>query len=446
MEGAVTATGEPDASVPASGASRIGRRVLPTAWRHAFPLLLGFLTLAPIAVAGGGYLPRPWRVTALAFALLACAVLISSRPVALARTELWFVGLLAAFAGWTTLSSIWSDQPATSRLQGERAAMYALVVGALLLAAERATIRLLCVGAVAATTVVSAYGLVRYLIEPRVYNPIEEYLLFQPLGYANAFGIFAAIGLLLTLGLASVSRGVTAALALAPVAVLAPTLYLTSSRGAALAFVAGLLVLGASGLQAGARRVALVAVAVLVVGAVALASRDAGLAGHLFGENRPHYWHVAWREYQSAPVLGTGSGTFSNYWLHLRGDPSFSRYAHSLYVESLAELGPLGLGLLLACLAVPLTTLRREGDPLRATAAAGYVAFLVHAGVDWDWQVPATTISGLFCAVLLLAGGRSPETPPLGRGLRLALALTAAPIAGLALLRLHTGPSLPFAG
>src|SRR5207302_524238 len=41
--------------------------------------------------------------------------------------------------------------------------------------------------------------------------------------------------------------------------------------------------------------------------------------------------------------------------------------------------------------------------PLVAAAAGAYVAFLVHAAVDWDWQIPAVTLAALFCGGALLA-------------------------------------------
>jgi hypothetical protein len=47
------------------------------------------------------------------------------------------------------------------------------------------------------------YALVRYLLSPRHATLFEGYLLAQPLGYANAVGILAALGALLALGIAT---------------------------------------------------------------------------------------------------------------------------------------------------------------------------------------------------------------------------------------------------
>ena len=71
--------------------------------------------------------------------------------------------------------------------------------------------------------------------------------------------------------------------------------------------------------------------------------------------------------------------------------------AHSLYLEMFAELGLVGVLLVLA-LAVPVAAALRE--PLSATstaAVAAAVTYLVHAGLDWDWEMPAVTTVGIAC-------------------------------------------------
>ena len=127
----------------------------------------------------------------------------------------------------------------------------------------------------------------------------------------------------------------------------------------------------------------------------------------LSSNGRLDTWESALREAQEHPLLGSGAGTFERWWLEHRDVPLKVRDAHSLYVETYAELGPIGLVALLAVIATPFAAaVRARRSPLVAPALAGFAAVVAHAAVDWDWEVPATMIVGLTCAgVLLLAHG-----------------------------------------
>lgn len=120
------------------------------------------------------------------------------------------------------------------------------------------------------------------------------------------------------------------------------------------------------------------------------------------GSNRADYWRVAWGTYEDAPLLGDGAGTFARNWLGARPVPQPVEDAHTLYLETLAELGPIGLALLAIALAAPFAGRR---DPV---ALAPYVAFLAHAAQDWVWELPAVTVAALACgaAMLVPASGR----------------------------------------
>jgi O-antigen ligase len=161
-------------------------------------------------------------------------------------------------------------------------------------------------------------------------------------------------------------------------------------------------------------------------------------------ENRLRYWELAWDDFTDHPLLGSGSGSFGDYLLTHDPSAPFSRTAHSLYLQSLAELGPLGLALVLAVVACPLVALllSRRRDPLVATAAAGYTAYVIHAGIDWDWEIPAVTLAGFFCGAALLVATRT-EAPALTPRARVILAAVAVALAAFAALRLETGTS-PF--
>lgn len=426
-----------------------GREAFWVAWQRAAPGIVSLTTVLVDGIAGGGYFPRAWRLTSFALLAFALAALVGRRQIALGRTERAFLGLVAALTAWTAASTIWSDTSGTSILEGERDIVYLAAVAAVLLCVRRESVPVLVGGVLAGITVVAGYGLFTYVVFDHPLNPIEGNLLFEPLGYANGLGIYAAIGTLLAVGLALSLRPWLLRLAcLAPVAILVPSLYLTDSRAAELSLAAGLVVLvrfsrRLSRVVTGAFAAAVAAAVALVV--AASLHQEHNLAARLFGANRPHYWHVAWREVQLNPVLGSGAGTFERYWLLYRPVGSFARDAHSLYLETLAELGPIGLVLLVAALGLPLLVLRGRRDPMLATAAAGYVAYLIHTGVDWDWELPAVTLCGLVCGSGLLLWARPRDAPELRSGERLALIVTAVALAVLVLVRLQTGPKLPFA-
>jgi O-antigen ligase len=163
-------------------------------------------------------------------------------------------------------------------------------------------------------------------------------------------------------------------------------------------------------------------------------------SGRLFslsGSNRSEYWRVAWREWKVDPVLGGGAGSYQRFWLRHRRNDLPVRDAHSLYLETLAELGPLGLALLLCALAVPLAAARAaRRNPLAAGALGAYVAFLVHAGIDWDWEMPAVTVAALACGVALLLAARGTGERRLGTAPRIVGAAAAALLGSVALLGL----------
>ena len=157
----------------------------------------------------------------------------------------------------------------------------------------------------------------------------------------------------------------------------------------------------------------------------------------LSGSNRSEYWRVAWREWTDHSVLGGGSGSFQRFWLRHRDNDLPVRDAHSLYLETLAELGPLGLAFLLCALAVPLAAVgAARGHPLAAGALGAYVAYLVHAGIDWDWEMPAVTVVALACGIALLLAAPRAESRPLGRASRIAGVATAGVVACVSLFGL----------
>jgi len=126
----------------------------------------------------------------------------------------------------------------------------------------------------------------------------------------------------------------------------------------------------------------------------------------LSGNFRAQYWGVAWTQYREHVLGGSGGGTFEVYWLKERSTIYGTRDAHNLYLETLAELGPVGLSLLLATLALPFAAVSvAERSPWRSATAGAYAAVLVHAAVDWDWEMPTVMLAAVACAGALLLGG-----------------------------------------
>ena len=134
----------------------------------------------------------------------------------------------------------------------------------------------------------------------------------------------------------------------------------------------------------------------------------------------------------------SGAGSYEAEWYRNRSLALDATNAHQLYLETLAELGPLGLLLLTAGLGAPLVAAwRARGHPLAAGATAAYVAFIVHVAVDWDWQLAAVGLAALSCgAALFVMARRSPSPPPRPRD-RAGLVVVGIALAGFALWSLH---------
>jgi hypothetical protein len=153
---------------------------------------------------------------------------------------------------------------------------------------------------------------------------------------------------------------------------------------------------------------------------------------------RVEHWTVALDAFAREPLTGTGAGTFRLEWERERPNDMNVVDGHSLYLEVLAELGWPGLALLLVALVVPLGVAARRlvGPERHAHGAflAASLALLVHAGVDWDWEMPAL-FAWFFGAAGLICAARA-ERVRLGSPARLARV-----VAALGCLLLAVGPA-----
>jgi O-Antigen ligase len=125
------------------------------------------------------------------------------------------------------------------------------------------------------------------------------------------------------------------------------------------------------------------------------------------GSGRVDLWHAAWRDYVHHPWLGSGAASFEQWWLKHRPVAAKVRDAHSLYLETLAELGPLGLLFLLGVVVTPfVAAVRARAHPLVPAAAGAFATWAIHTGIDWDWELPAVTSAALLCGIACVIAAR----------------------------------------
>jgi O-antigen ligase len=406
-------------------------------------------TVVAAAFLAGGYYESTYSLLAAAVWLgIAVAAALRPQPAPSAATWL-LLGLLA----WTLLSALWGEPGPALRI----APLVALYAG-ILLAAEwtggDAQLRVLR----EAIVVIVLAGLVARAadVAPTGGGPESERLAW-PVTYTNGLGLLAVYGVLLAAGLEP-RRPLRAQ---AAAALCAAAAYLTFSRSALLVGVGAALLLvalrpaaaraltgAALGLGSVAaldaigstngpwlvaavalgvaaalavppfrvrvpRAAVLVGAAVVALVGVALAQplaarfaapapdeRNAHRLLDVSGHGRTRLWRSAWDEGSAHPAQGGGAGTWSREAIDRIGVDAPAN-AHSLYLETFAELGVVGLALLVCALALALVRAREPA------ALAVLAAFAVHAAVDWDWQLPAVTIPALLAAGPGLRDGRS---------------------------------------
>lgn len=136
------------------------------------------------------------------------------------------------------------------------------------------------------------------------------------------------------------------------------------------------------------------------------------------GSGRYDFWQAAVDANETDPLKGIGPGTWDFWWLAHGSYAAYVRDAHSLYLETLAELGIVGLILIgmfsLGVLAAGAWRAFRAPPDARvaiAAATAGCAAFIAAALVDWMWELGVLPVI-FFClvAIVCAAGGEVPAT------------------------------------
>jgi len=516
----------------------VGRRWTTLAARAfgVLPPLLGAASVGGLAAANGGYFANTCAWASLALMWLVVLALLLRSQVYLGALGLVFAASLTLFVGWSALSVLWTSSVTLTMFDVQKLLVYVGLVAAALLVVERRTVPGLLAGVLAGIVVVCAYALATRLFPERFggFDPVSGYRLTTPVGYWNALGIFAGIGIVLAAGFAARAvRPAWRAAAAAALPLLMETFFFTFSRGAWIALALGivaacvldprrlqliavLLVLApcsalsvvvadrssalttTTALLSDASReghrlalwiVVLAAIsagigyafalletrvrvphlvravfagvlvlAVLGLGAAvwihegsprSLARRaydsfrappqatNSNLAGRLLSlssNGRIDLWRVAWHEFEAHPVDGAGAGTYQQAWYAHRPYASHALDAHGLYQQTLGELGAIGFVLLVAALVAPLVAaVRARRNPLVPVALGAYVAFLVHNGVDWDWQLTGVGGAGLLCAVaLVVCAPRRRSRLELGLPVRIAAVTAALPLMSFA--------------
>lgn len=421
-------------------------------------------------------------------------------------------GTLLAFAALTLISISWADDDGAAYRAAVLAFLYVGEFALVVVASRRGSIRSWLTGLTVGLGAICLLALsTRWF--PGIHHdevthalPDAKGRLSYPIGYWNALGSALALlacllGWLATSARSPLGRSAATGFLVLP----ALAIFLTSSRGAVIAAIVGLLVLllavekrsqligsllisapgcgvviliadaqgttsGSEGAallaasaacalvvgalrraaDAGLGRVAVpraagraavaVAVVIVAIGAIAadpaerwdhfkslpgpIASNNAFAASHLAsgsGSGRYQFWSAALDAFDEKPVAGIGAGGYEAWWTQHAEFPYTIKNAHSLFLETMAELGVVGLllivGYFAASAAAGISRLRVGLRPEIGAALAVLAAGVFSAAIDWTWQLPAVFGPVVLVAALLTGpaslrdgGGAEPLT------------------------------------
>ncbi len=121
------------------------------------------------------------------------------------------------------------------------------------------------------------------------------------------------------------------------------------------------------------------------------------------------FWRSAVRANEAHPWVGIGAGSFQFWWAR-DGDSGFVRNAHSLYLETLAELGIIGF-LVIGSFSIAVVGLgcvrawrpKCASQTALAAATAGCVGFVAAATIDWMWQLAVLPVIFFALAAIVCA-------------------------------------------
>ncbi|MGI9860041.1 O-antigen ligase family protein [Moorella naiadis] len=352
-------------------------------------------------------------------------------------------GLL--FLTWLALGLAWSVEVNATVNETLRTALYLAFFWQVRATFSREEVDKLLTVVILVGTLVAMVGLLQYLfikadrIQATFINP-------------NPLGIYLAMVVLLGLGRYWQQGGRLLAVGLV---ISGTALVFSYSRGSLLALGGGLLAsFWLSGREGRIERLRALAglclMTLLLVRVIALlAPWTQGLAGaesilralirpdtfmESSVEGRLAFWRAAVGMFLARPWTGFGGGSFHDvYFSFYDGGRWYSRYVHNHYLQVLAETGWPGLLIFLgmvAALLLPFWRQRQRGPlaPLQAASGGAVMAFLLHIGLDFSWDMPAVTLTfwtAAACGLFLLGEGALnkeqqaalPQNLPAGGGL-----------------------------
>lgn len=348
--------------------------------------------------------------------------------------------LAVAFLAWVALSSLWAEDASNTALvlikYGLDALLFLIVFEAV---RKPAHVKGLLAALVTGGAMAAAYGIVvspnlsSLAGSPTAATDLDR--LGGTIADPNLLAAVLVVAFVLAAALAVVTRSPARRAALIVAGGLALlSVFLTASRGGAVGLLAALL---AGIVLARRHRAAAVGWAlVVVVASVAYVGLfDPGVAQRYStsdgGNGRTDLWKVGWRMAEANPVRGVGAGNFrdasAHYVLVKPGaiaDTEFiidqPRFAHNVYLEILAELGVVGLGLFLALVGAAVGAgiqaarrFARTGDAdMELLSRAVVVALVALLAMDFflsDQFSKQLWLLLALCPALLAIADRQPE-------------------------------------
>ncbi len=138
------------------------------------------------------------------------------------------------------------------------------------------------------------------------------------------------------------------------------------------------------------------------------------------GSGRWQLWTSAVSQFRAHPLQGGGGASWQYWWNQHSLIPALTTpFPHSLYLETMGELGIIGLLLLGAAIVVAVAGAVRASLVLRsadvAAAAAAGIAFFAAAAYDWIWHLGGIAVVGVGCLGIALGALPSGRAGAWGR-------------------------------